>query len=139
VEEDVTSAAIEDAARRWADTWQRCWEAGDVDGIVALYAPDARFSSQPFRKLRTGSAGVRAYVAGAFAEESDVRAWFGAPVVDGDRAAVEWWAAMRDNGRDVTLAGASILRFDAAGRVVEQRDTWNTADGRLEPPPGWGA
>jgi hypothetical protein len=31
-----------------------------------------------------------------------------------------------------------VLRFDAAGLVVEQRDTWNQADGRREPPEGWG-
>jgi hypothetical protein len=81
---------------------------------------------------------VREYVSGAFAEEESVRAWVGTPVVNGDRAAIEWWAALTENGLETTLAGTSVLRFDAAGLVVEQRDTWNQADGRREPPDGWG-
>lgn len=127
-----------DAARRWAATWQRAWEALEVDAVVALYHADARFSSQPFRAELRGRDGVRAYVSGAFAEEREVRARFGTPMVDGDRAAVEWWAALVDGGRDVTLAGTSVLRFDADGLVLEQRDTWNVCDGRSDPPEGWG-
>lgn len=126
------------AAARWATTWQRAWEALDVEAVADLYAPSVRFTSQPFRGVEAGRDGVRSYVAAAFAEESDVRAWFGEPVVEGERAAVEWWAALREAGEEVTLAGTSNLRFDGDGLVVEQRDTWNLAAGRLEPPPGWG-
>lgn len=126
------------AAKRWAETWQSAWGAQDLEAVVALYAEEAVFSSQPFRTPYRGRAGVREYVAQAFAEEEDVRAWFGEPVVAGERAAVEWWASLQENGREVTFAGTSVLRFDAAGLVAEQRDTWNEADGRLEPPGGWG-
>jgi hypothetical protein len=133
------SEHVRAAARRWARTWQSAWEAFDVEAIVALYADDALFSSQPFRTPYRGRDGVREYVSQAFTEEADVRAWFGEPVVEGQRAAVEWWAALRENGSDVTLAGTSALRFDDEGRVVEQRDTWNQADGRVDPPSGWGA
>ncbi|HEX6129572.1 MAG TPA: nuclear transport factor 2 family protein [Candidatus Limnocylindria bacterium] len=126
------------AAARWADTWQRAWEALDVEAVVALYAGDAVFSSHPFRTQYRGSDGVREYVAGAFADERGVRAWFGTPIVDGDRAAVEWWASLVEEGREITLAGTSVLRFGRDGLVIEQRDTWNQADGRSEPPAGWG-
>ncbi|HYN64449.1 MAG TPA: nuclear transport factor 2 family protein [Candidatus Limnocylindrales bacterium] len=126
------------AARRWAEVWRSAWEAQDTDAIVALYHPDAVFSTQPFRAPYLGQAGVREYVSQAFADEDAVRAWVGRPVVDGDRATVEWWAALTENGAETTLAGTSVLRFDADGLVVEQRDTWNQADGRREPPDGWG-
>ena len=126
------------AARRWARTWQRAWERGDVESVVALYADDAVFLSQPFRSPHQGRVGAREYVSEAFAEESGVRCWFGEPVVDGGRAAVEWWAALAEDGREITLAGVSMLRFGPDGRVVEQRDAWNQADGRREPPLGWG-
>ena len=128
-----------DAARRWATTWQRAWEALDLEAIVALYAPaDVSYSSQPFQEVYRGHEGVRRYVSGAFAEESDVRAWFGEPVVDGDRAAVEWWATLREVDVEVTLAGTSVLRFDAEGLVTDQWDAWNMTAGRQEPPAGWG-
>ncbi len=126
------------AAARWADTWRRAWEALDVGPIAALYADDARFTTQPFRDDDLGKAGVTEYVTGAFAEEREVRAWFGEPVIDGDRASVEWWAALLEDGAEVTLAGTSSLQFDADGLVVAQRDTWNMAPGRHEPPDGWG-
>jgi hypothetical protein len=133
-----TIRKMKDAARTWATTWQRCWESGEVQPIVALYAPDAEFTSQPFRDVSHGRHGVRDYVAGAFADESEVRAWFGEPIIDGERASVEWWAALREAGEEVTLAGTSVLRFDADGLVEAQRDTWNMTAGRHEPPDGWG-
>ena len=108
------------AAKNWADTWQRGWEALDADPIVALYAEDATFSSHPFRDISVGRAGVREYVEGAFADEADVAAWFATPIVDGDRASVRWWAALTEAGEDSTLAGTSVLRFDADGLVTDQ-------------------
>ncbi len=129
---------VRTAAANWASTWQRYWEALDPHPIVALYAEDATYSSEPFREVYRGRSGAREYIAGAFGDESDVRAWFGEPVVDGDRAAVSWWAALREAGEEVTLAGTSVLRFDAEGLVSDQWDAWNMAAGRTDPPEGWG-
>jgi hypothetical protein len=42
-------------------------------------------------------------------------------------------------GRETTIAGVAILRFDDTGLVVDQRDYWNEAEGRHEPHPRWGA
>jgi ketosteroid isomerase-like protein len=132
------SSSRQHPAERWAQVWQRAWEEADLEAVLDLYHPDCTYSSQPFRVPYRGRSGVREYVAQAFAEESDVRAWCGTPVADGDRAAVEWWAALRENGTAITLAGTSVLRFDSDGLVVEQRDTWNQADGLTSPPDGWG-
>ncbi len=125
-------------AVRWSDTWQRCWQSADVDPIVDLYAPDAEFWSEPFREVYRGREGVREYVISAFADESAVRAWFGDPVVGRNRVAVQWWAAMVESKKEVTIVGTSFLRFDARGLVAEQRDTWNICPGRREPTLGWG-
>ena len=127
-----------DAARRWADTSKSAWEAKDTEAIVALYAPDVVFSTQPFRTPYLRRAGVREYVSQAFSEEEAVRVWVGSPIVEGDHAAIEWWAALLENGIETSLAGTSVLRFDDEGQVVEQRDAWNQADGRREPPDNWG-
>jgi hypothetical protein len=57
------------------------------------------------------------------------------PVVDGDRAAVDWWAVVTGaDGSVETLAGTSLLRFSDEGLVVEQRDVWASATGRVELP-----
>ena len=74
-----------------------------------------RFSTQAFRVPYRGADGVRTYVAQAFDEERDPRVWVGTPIVDGDRAAIEWWAAVTENDVEITLAGVSVLHFDADG------------------------
>lgn len=127
-------SSVRDAARRWADTWRTAWKALDPEPIVALYAHDAVFSTQPFREPYRGSEGVREYATRVFGEEEAPAVWVSEPIVDGDRASISWWAALREDGADVTLAGTSTLRFDARGLVVAQWDAWNAADGRLEPP-----
>jgi hypothetical protein len=60
-------------------------------------------------------------------------------VAAGDRAVVEWWAVVRTEGEEQTLAGISLLRFDGDGRCVEQRDYWAEEQGRREASPGFGA
>jgi len=126
------------AARRWADTWQRCWESGDAEAIAALYAPRAKYSTAPFREPYIGRQGALTYLRPVFGEESDVEARFGEPVVDGDRASVQWWASLTEPEREVTYAGTSTLRFDDEGLLVDEWDSWNEAAGRLQPPDGWG-
>jgi hypothetical protein len=56
-----------------------------------------------------------------------------------DRAAVEYWAVVRDrSGIETTIAGVSLVRFDEDGLVVEERDYWNEAEGRQVPHDVWG-
>jgi hypothetical protein len=128
---EVKTAA---AVRRWIETWAYAWPAKDADAIAALYAADAAFRSQPFRELQS----PRAYVEWAFSEQDEAECWFGEPVVAGDRAAIEYWGIVRYEGRDETIAGISFVRFGADGLAVDQRDCWNSQEGRVEPPPGWG-
>jgi ketosteroid isomerase-like protein len=127
-----------DAARRWAETWRSGWQRLDAAPIIALYATDAVLSTAPFRAPYVGRHGVRDYITQAFADEADPRVDMGEPIVDGDRAAVPWWASLSEEGADTTLAGTSVLRFDPEGLVVEQWDTWNVADERRTPPDDWG-
>ena len=129
-----------EAAARWANEWERAWREHDADAVGALYAENAVFRSQPFRDPHAGAAGARAYAAWAFESEEaggDVR--FGKPRVARDgRACVEYWAVVRNEDGESTIAGVALLRFRHDGLVVEQRDYWHQAAGRHGPPPGWG-
>jgi len=125
---------IERAAKRWARVWERGWRERDAEAIGALYADGCVFRTHPFREAED----PLAYVRRVLAVESDVEARFGRPIVDGDRAAVEWWATLLEDGREITLAGCSWLRFDDQGLVTEQRDYWAQADETRPPPDPWG-
>ena len=106
--------------------WERAWPDADVDRIAALYADGAVFYSHPFRDRQSPAE----YAAWALAEQETAECRFGAPVVDGERAAVDWWAVVRaKDGSVESLAGTSLLRFDANGLVVEQRDAWGREPG----------
>jgi predicted SnoaL-like aldol condensation-catalyzing enzyme len=129
---DVTAAAC-----RWARVWERAWPAKDREAIVALYDDTVRYRALVQREPEVGVAGVRAYLQRIFAEEDAIECRFGEPVADRDRAAVEWWASWTEAGADLTMAGVTVLRFDADGKVVDHRDYWNQSDRREPPFDGW--
>jgi hypothetical protein len=125
----------EEAARRWADAWTRSWRAKDAELLAPVYAEGAVFRSHPFRDPQP----PLEYARWAYAEEEgEPEVWFGEPLVDGERAAVEWWAIVIEKGEQVTLAGTSLLSFDAEGRVIDQHDYWGSTQGRTPPWQGWG-
>jgi hypothetical protein len=123
----------EQAARGWAETWATAWPRQDVDAIAALYADDAAYRALAFRAPDTPTG----YLQRVFAEESDITCRFGQPVASDRRAAVEWWGSWIEEGETITLAGVTMLRFDDNGKVVDHRDYWNQATGRIDPYPGW--
>jgi hypothetical protein len=109
------------AAERWRDVWAHGWRSGEARDILALYADRAYFQSHPFHD----AVAPADYIVPTIAEEESAVCEFGEPIVDGDRAAVEWSAEtkLKDGGAE-KLAGVSLLRFDEDGLVVEQRDFW---------------
>jgi hypothetical protein len=127
----------EAAARRWRDTWERAWPAKDVDAIVALYADGVPYRALAFREAEDGLAGVRRYLERELGVEDEIECRFGEPVVGDERAAVQWWASWVEDGQELTLAGATFLRFDDDGLVVDHRDYWNEVPRREPPYSGW--
>jgi hypothetical protein len=124
----------EAAARRWSDAWARSWRALDAELLQPLYTPETVHRSHPFRE----PGDPIEYARWALGEEEGApEVWMGDPIVAGERAAIEWWAVVIENGKQVSLAGTSIIRFDADGRAVEQADYWGMTDGRTPPWPGW--
>jgi SnoaL-like domain len=124
----------EAAARAWIDAWERAWRALDAEPLQPIYTPETVHHSDPFRE----PGNPLEYARWAFGEEEgEPEVWMGEPIVAGDRAAIEWWAVVVENGKQVSLAGTSIVRFDAEGRAVEQADYWGQAEGRTPPWDGW--
>ena len=123
----------------WIDGYRAAWETRDPDAAAALFTEDASYRDTPYSEPALGRDGVRDYWAGVTTTQEDVEFLSGAPVVEGDRAAVEWWVTMLNGGAEVTLAGEFLLRFDENGLCRELREYWHYSEGRLAPPAGWGA
>jgi len=123
------------AARAWIDAWTRAWRTLDAGLLEPIYTDQTVHRSHPFRE----PGNPIEYARWAFGEEEgEPEVWMGEPIVTGDRAAIEWWAVVKENGQEVSLAGTSIVRFADDGRVIEQSDYWGSADGRTRPWQGWG-
>ena len=121
-------------AERWAIEFERAWRAGDGEAAAALYADDCVFRSHPFRELED----ARAYMRRAVPEAEAPEVWFGRPVEEAGRAAVEYWAVLVEpNGDESTIAGCHVMRF-GDGVVAEARDYWHLEPGRRVPSEGWG-
>lgn len=125
-------------AWQWIREYRSAWVAGDADAAARLYAEDVVYHSHPFRSRYVGRNGVLGYTQAAYDVETSVNPRFGDPVVTGSSAAIEYWTTMREDDRDVTLAGCVILRFCDRGLVTESRECWHLEPGTHEPPEAWG-
>jgi ketosteroid isomerase-like protein len=127
------------ALNRWLVAYRRAWEQADAEAAASLFSDDARYRSHPFRPVHEGRAGVREYWTRVTSGQVDVDVRWGGPLIEGSRVAVEWWATMGStDGREMTLAGVLVLRFDDDGLCSELREAWDEAEGRTPPPEGWG-
>lgn len=122
----------------WIDGYRRAWENRDADAAAALFTQDASYRETPYSEAAHGQDGVHAYWTRVTSTQDEVTLLTGTPVVQGDRAAVEWWVTMLNGGVEVTLAGEFLLRFDENGLCRELREYWHFSEGRLTPPDGWG-
>jgi SnoaL-like domain len=121
-------------AEEWVDAYAAAWRAGDAEASASLFAEDCSMRSHPFREPED----AREYTRREFGRERAREVWFGTPVIQGTRAAVEYWAAMEEDGQEVTLAGCCVLDLGPDGRCRSLRDYWAMQPGRTPPPEGWG-
>ena len=103
--------------------------AGPTSGSAVGVITTGRRSRRCVRTAHSGnsirSASPRPVTSRVFEEKESAQCEFGAPLVDGDRAAVMWNAQTRlVGGGTEDLIGVSLHRFDTDGLVIEQRDIW---------------
>lgn len=113
-------------------------ETADVDLAVSLFAEDGTYRNDIFSDPNIGQDGVAAYWAGVTSHQSNVEVRMGAPFVDGNHVAVEFWTKMAVDGNDVTIAGTLLLIMAEDGRCRSLRENFNIAEGRVDPPQEWG-
>jgi ketosteroid isomerase-like protein len=125
-------------AHEWITDYGDAWRRKDAEAVAALFTKEAVYRSAPLRPPTVGRDAIRDYWANATATQEDLDLRFGEPIVHGNRVVVEWWAQMRDDGREITLPGCLVLHFAPGGRCEELREYWHASDGRAAPPEGWG-
>ena len=133
-------AAANIDCRAGVDALVRFYETLSPDALAhigEIYAADAHFAD-PFNAVRGREAIARIF-AHMFATVDAPRFVVTGRFVDRDRTMLAWDFHLRLRGRDTLIRGATELRFDADGRVVEHRDHWDPAAGIYERLPLLGA
>jgi len=123
---------------RWIRNYSKAWLKKDAKAITSLFTEDAAYHSHPFRPMNQGRKSILDYTLGALDVGQVYEVRFGKPVVEGSRAAVEYWTTMKEKLNDVTLAGCIMLHFAKNGLCKELHDYWVLQTGKSQAPLNWG-
>lgn len=125
--------------RDWSEAYRVAWETADSAAAASLFSENGTYRSNIYEEPHRGRAGVEAYWISVTSVQSEVTVRMGEPVVEDNRADVEFWTTMAIEGNPVTLAGCLLLTFDEEGLCVALREYWNLSDGTHLAPAGWGS
>lgn len=108
-----------------------------VAELPAMCAPDVHFKD-PFNDV-VGAAKMREIFDDMFDHVRDLDFIIHHRMDDGEACVIVWTLSGRIMNRDWSVDGASKLRFDAEGKLVEHIDHWDAASGLYEKMPviGW--
>ena len=113
---------------RTLERYAACVTATDVDGIVALYAPDASIEIPVGSGARRGIPAIRAFYAeNELAERLEIS---GAVCAAAGEAAVPMRARIRRDGRLYEIDVIDVVRFDPQGRLTSLRAFFDLSGAR---------
>ena len=113
---------------RTLERYAACVTATDVDGIVALYAPDAWIEIPAGSGPRRGTDAIRAfYTENELAETLEIT---GPVCTASSEAAVQMRARIRRDGRLHEIDVIDVVGFDAQGRLTSLRAFFDLAGAR---------
>jgi steroid delta-isomerase len=116
------------AIARTLERYAACVTATDVDGIVALYAPDAWIEIPVGSGARRGIDAIRAfYTENELAERLEIA---GAVCAAAGEAAVAMRAQIRRDGRLFEIDVIDVVGFDAQGRLSSLRAFFDLSGAR---------
>ena len=123
--EERAAPSLEDVI----DAYNEAWNRHDLDGIVALHAPDMVFENWNAGERAEGSA-VRAHIAQIFENWPDLR-FTGRSLYVGDDFVVQEWTAYatHPNGTELSWEGVDIFPF--RGGKILRKDVYSNASRRV--------
>ena len=112
--------------RALAEAWKTRYNAGDADGVTALYTEDAVRDDVPTGMSSDGRAAIEELAAALFASDDDVRLEVTDGFVGENWAVVEWTfsGVHPATGLEITFRGASVLEM-TDGLISEERDYYD--------------
>lgn len=130
---DAILARVED----WLRRYRECFLELDASALAALFRDDGVLVSAPFGEPHVGRAQIESWYGEAFQLISIHVIEFAAPLVEGRRAAVEWWCTLAIEGKETTEPGALHFELDEDGLCLHARLYPVMKEGLTDRPAGW--
>lgn len=112
----------------WLANYGRAWQARDPITFSELFAADAAYYWTPFREPQLGREAITTAVRAAFSGQRDIH--FSFRVLAGSAApyVAHWTCEFTriSSGRQATVDGIFVLRFDDQGQCAEFREWWHS-------------
>lgn len=107
--------------------------AGDIDGIVGCFTPDATVIDPVGSDPHRGTDEVRAFFEGSHALADRIELRITGPIrcAGEDEAAFPMQAISQMGDLTVVVDIIDVMRFDADGRILEMRAYWSMEDARM--------
>jgi len=115
--------------RAKVEAYAAAHSAGDIDGIVEVFAPDAVVADPVDQPAHHGREAIRAFFAGThdFVDSMELRVT--GPIRAVDRfAAVPFQAVSVVGGSKVAVDIIDVFTFDDAGLIADMRAYWNSSE-----------
>ena len=112
----------------WCDELVAAWNTNEVEALLAMFAPECRYTDVPYRMTWERHDGIRKLFNLDMEFHPDRRMVRRGGFHDDRHYALEWMISGTVSGQQVTYPGCSIGSLDGEGRIVENRDYWNPKD-----------
>lgn len=126
VPDSLYIARMSEAYRALVEAFGRGWAHGDVEAIVAVFAPDAVFLDDPFGAKLMGHAAIRSYWADVPRNQAEVAFQAGEIFTAGPWFAAEYRCTFRrrKTGERAEVKGAMFCETKD-GKISEMRMYWH--------------
>jgi hypothetical protein len=104
------------------------WNTHNVDALVAMFAPDCRYTDVPHGLSWEGHDGIRHMFDLTVDFHPDYQFVLDGGFSDERHYAVEWTISGTTLGQPLRYRGVPVGALDQQGRIVENRDYWNPKD-----------
>ena len=125
---------MSDAATRKAavEQYVAAHTAGDIDGIVSIFAPDARVEDPVGSDPHVGTDALRAFFVGTHQLADSFELVLTGPVrVVADHAAFPMQVRTKVGDMSIEIDIIDVFTFDDTDRVVDMKAYWSMEDARI--------
>lgn len=102
----------------------------NINLVNEFYAPDVVFQD-PVHRL-TNSEAVTSYYKNLYSKVTSIRFEYRKGIEDGQQVSLEWRMFLKTpsiaDGKEITVDGVSLIKFNAAGKAIEHRDYFDMGE-----------